>query len=604
MAAMCAASATTRRIPITFSWEPARGQLFSSNDGGHNWSRLAHLGASDDYVLDHIAIDSRNPNNIFVAAWSVENQQAGDIFRSADGGKNLGSDSGHARQIDSRPGDVSLRYSCSGGGRARWRLPHDDGGSTWQRISSSEGEVKNIESIAVDPVNPNLVYAGSWHLPWKTSDGGATWQHINKGMIEDSDVFRLSWIRRIRPPFSPAPAPEFIRRQTGGELFQKLQGIPFTARRTRVLEQDPSNSSIVYAGTTEGLWKTEDAGKTWKRMSGPEVVVNDVLVDPRNSRRVLLATDRGGVLASDNGGQSSTASNHGYTHRYVTSLLADESDPNTIFVGVLNDREGAGCSSTHDAGRHWQQKSEGLGGRDVFALRQASNGTLIAGTNRGAFELLPGTSSWHPINEVVIEKTVSRTVTLKSGKKKHVTSIVSSHSVSQRPGERCQLMYAGGSPTAVYRSEDSGETWKRLPDPQMPTHCVMPFKCRVMRMAQHPSKPGTIFAALEVGGVMRSTDGGESWKDCSSDLIRLAKLPHLKSKIASDSFEEGMLDGHAIAINPADPDAVIVAVRMGLFRTADGGDTWQDMEVGRFRQPPMAATSRHRALSPARCIRR
>jgi photosystem II stability/assembly factor-like uncharacterized protein len=116
----------------------------------------------------------------------------------------------------------------------------------------------------------------------------------------------------------------------------------------------------------------------------------------------------------------------------------------------------------------------------------------------------------------------------------------------------------------------------------MPTRCVMPFACRVMRMAQHPGKPGTIFAALEVGGVMRTTDGGETWKDCSPDLIRLAQQPHLKSKIVSDTSDEGMLDGHAIAINPADPDAVIVAVRMGLFRTADDGDSWQDMEVGRF----------------------
>lgn len=145
-----------------------------------------------------------------------------------------------------------------------------------------------------------------------------------------------------------------------------------------------------------------------------------------------------------------------------------------------------------------------------------------------------------------------------------------------------KLVYAGGSPIAVYRSEDSGETWKRLPDPNMPTRCVMPFACRVMRMAQHPGKPGTIFAALEVGGVMRTTDGGETWKDCSPDLIRLAQQPHLKSKIVSDTSDEGMLDGHAIAINPADPDAVIVAVRMGLFRTADDGDSWQDMEVGRF----------------------
>jgi photosystem II stability/assembly factor-like uncharacterized protein len=145
-----------------------------------------------------------------------------------------------------------------------------------------------------------------------------------------------------------------------------------------------------------------------------------------------------------------------------------------------------------------------------------------------------------------------------------------------------KLVYAGGSPISMYRSEDCGETWRALPDPGMPDRAVMPFACRVMRMAQHPSKPGTIFAALEVNGVMRTSDGGESWSDCSKDLIRLAQSPHLKSKIVSDTYNEGMLDGHAIAISPADPNKVILAVRMGLFETGDGGQTWQDMEVGRF----------------------
>jgi photosystem II stability/assembly factor-like uncharacterized protein len=145
-----------------------------------------------------------------------------------------------------------------------------------------------------------------------------------------------------------------------------------------------------------------------------------------------------------------------------------------------------------------------------------------------------------------------------------------------------KLIYAGGSPISLYRSEDIGETWRKLPDPGMPDRAVMPFACRVMRMAQHPSKPGTIFAALEVNGVMRTEDGGESWSDCSTDLIRLAQQPHLKSKIVSDTFNEGMLDGHAIAISPTDPDKVILAVRMGLFETGDGGRTWQDMELGRF----------------------
>ena len=144
------------------------------------------------------------------------------------------------------------------------------------------------------------------------------------------------------------------------------------------------------------------------------------------------------------------------------------------------------------------------------------------------------------------------------------------------------LVYAGASPIAMYRSEDRGESWRELPNPGMPDRAVMPFACRVMRLAQHPSQPGTLYAALEVNGVMKTTDGGESWEDCSGDLIRLAQLPHLKSKIVSNTYNEGMLDGHAIAISPADPDAVIFAARMGLFRTADGGKSWQDMELGRF----------------------
>jgi len=82
---------------------------------------------------------------------------------------------------------------------------------------------------------------------------------------------------------------------------------------------------------------------------------------------------------------------------------------------------------------------------------------------------------------------------------------------------------------------------------------------------------------------MRSTDGGETWSDCSEHLIRLSvDEPRLRSKIVSDTEAEGMLDGHAICMSAADPDAVILAVRMGLFRSGDQGKTWQDLRVDRF----------------------
>src|SRR5207245_4914467 len=92
-------------------------------------------------------------------------------------------------------------------------------------------------------------------------------------------------------------------------------------------------------------------------------------------------------------------------------------------------------------------------------------------------------------------------------------------------------MLAGGSPVSIYRSGDGGASWKRMPDPQLPIHAKMPFSCRVMRFAPHPRRRGEIFAVLEVSGVMRSTDGGESWSECSADLLVVAPAdPRIRSQ--------------------------------------------------------------------------
>jgi len=65
--------------------------------------------------------------------------------------------------------------------------------------------------------------------------------------------------------------------------------------------------------------------------------------------------------------------------------------------------------------------------------------------------------------------------------------------------------------------------------------------------------------------------------------LRLAEAePRLRSKLVSDTEAEGMLDGHAVCTSAADPDSIIIAVRMGLFRSQDQGKTWQDMRVDSF----------------------
>jgi len=524
------------------------GQLFTSNDSGHNWSRLARLGG-DDYVLDHIVIDPQDSNHVYVSAWSVSSQQIGEIFRTRDGGKNWETlPAMHGKSIRAMAmfkGNSKVMVAGALDGVYRTK----DGGNSWEHISSAD--IKNIESIAIDPQDANTVYAGTWHLAWKTADGGANWQHINKGMIDDSDVFSVI-VDHSNPSVVFASACSGIyKSESAGNQFSKIQGIPFSARRTRVLKQDPANENIVYAGTTEGLWKTTDLGKSWKRVSNPEIVVNDVLVDPRDSNHVLLATDRSGVMASIDGTASWSTSNHGYAHRYVSAILADNKDADTLYVGVVNDREYGGVFYSHDAGQHWLQRSAGLGGRDVFALKQAASGTIVAGTNRGVFALDRNASEWHSINSVVIEQTVK--AARKGSKKAATTTVVKKSELTARVNdlELGSQHWLAATTQGVFSSTDQGKTWKGGP--------VLGQQDFVsVRAAEVAPASRRLIVAATRSSVLVSTNNGATWRPST-----------LPSYVVS-------IRGATLA---ADSD-IVIAAREGAYHSRDAGATWEHVVNG------------------------
>ncbi len=525
------------------------GTLFLSSDGGHNWSRLAHLG-DDDNVLDHIVIDPQNPKHIFVSAWSVVNQQAGDVYRSHDGGNNwealpgVHGKSVRAMAIASYDSKVVVIGALDGVFRSK------NGGNNWERISPVGGvdELKNVESLALDPKNPDVVYAGTWHLAWKTDDGGANWHRINKGMIDDSDVFSVI-VDASNPTVVYASACSGIyRSDSAGDLFRKLQGIPFSARRTRVLKQDPKDPATVYAGTTEGLWKTTDGGKNWKHVTSSEVVVNDVLVDPRNPNRVLLATDRSGVLASDDGAQSFRASNHGYAHRYVSSILADPNNSNNILVGVVNDREFGGVFATRDGGQTWQQKSAGLGGRDVFALQQVPGDGLIAGTNKGIFLLDRTSSTWRPSNTIVAEKVAARVIKGRKGAKAIRRPAVVVRSVLDARVSDIEITpkrWLAATSSGLFTSVDQGKTW---------TGGAVMGKTDFVAVE---SKGDLVVAATRTN-VLYSSNDGATWQQ--------APLSSYVTAI------------HGVTLTPE--GEILVASREGAFRSSDSGATWEHVVKG------------------------
>ncbi len=366
-------------LGTTDSW------IYVSSDGGSSWSRLAKLGTEDDLVVDSLVADRSDPKTLFAGVWAI-GHTGGGVYISHDEGNTWTESAGmhgqSVRSLTQAPSNPKVLVAGTLSGVYRTT----DRGLHWTEISPPGGkEIHEVESVAIDPYDPGIIYAGTWHLPWKTSDGGAHWTSIHEGVIDDSDVFSMI-VDPTRPSVMYLSACSGIYKTDNfGYQFRKVQGIPSTARRTRSLLMDPADRNTVYAGTTEGLYKTTDGGDTWSRMTDPNVIVNDVYVDPRNPKHVLLATDRSGILASEDGATGFQASNTGFSQRQVATLLVDEKSPATLYAGVINDKAYGGVFVSTDMGRTWKQQSDGLHGDDIFVLAQSEDGTLLAGSSHGIF---------------------------------------------------------------------------------------------------------------------------------------------------------------------------------------------------------------------------
>jgi photosystem II stability/assembly factor-like uncharacterized protein len=365
----------------------ANGWIYESHDAGETWTRLSQIAKRNDLIIDHILTDPTSHERLIVGAYFVDRPDGG-LYLSEDGGRTW-SDLPDMRGQSVR----SLARSTSNpeeivSGTLQGVFRSTDNGRHWMQISPvGSTEIHEVESLAIDPRNPQVIYAGTWHLPWKTTDGGAHWTNIKQGIIEDSDVFSII-VDPVHTQIVYASACSGIYKSTDAAAqFKKVQGIPSAARRTRKLAQDPSHLQTVYAGTTEGLYRTLDGGQTWDRMTGPDVIINDVYVDPQNPSHILLATDRGGVLRSEDGATTFHPSNTGFSARQVTAYTADPRHPAIVYVGVVNDKETGGVFQSRDGGISWRQRSTGLGGRDVFSLAMTPAGVVLAGTAHGIFRL-------------------------------------------------------------------------------------------------------------------------------------------------------------------------------------------------------------------------
>jgi photosystem II stability/assembly factor-like uncharacterized protein len=129
------------------------------------------------------------------------------------------------------------------------------------------------------------------------------------------------------------------------------------------------------------------------------------------------------------------------------------------------------------------------------------------------------------------------------------------------------VIYAGYEPCAISRSEDGGATWQqmnteRVRFPHITTY-MPPLGKRVIGIATDPSDPRDMYAAIEVGGLLASRDGGESWE----------------SIIDGPYVRNNTLDLHGVQASAAAPGNVYIITQVAMFRSRDRGQHWEHVRV-------------------------
>ena len=348
----------------------------------------------------------------------------------------------------------------------------------------------------------------------------------------------------------------------------KFRGIGPALMSGRIsdLAIDPHKPNTWYVAVgSGGIWKTENAGTTWKPIfdNYGSYSIGCISLDPSNSSTVWVGTGENvggrhvgygdGVYVSHDGGKSFT--NKGLKEtEHISKILVDPRDSDVILVasqGPLWSEGGErGVYRSTDGGDTWKQ-------------------VLASGPWTGATDLI-----MDPENPDTLYAALHQ-------RHRTVAAIVN-----------------GGPETGIHKSTDGGRTWRELKK-GLPGGDI-----GKIGLAVSHQKPNVVYAGIELpgrtGGFYRSEDYGESWSR-QSDYVAGGTGPHYYQEIYADPHRfdvvyhanvvlgrtedggqnfEGVgnrnkhVDNHAVAFHPTDPDFLLVGCDGGVYRSYDYADTY------------------------------
>jgi len=459
-----------------------------------------------------------------------------------------------------------------------------------------------VNSLAMAPTDPDVIYAATDWGVFKTTDGGDTW--AKTGFAET-----LVWTVQVAPD---DPDTVYVGTDDDG-LYKTVDGGSnwtqkgLSGARVKAVAVDPTSASILYAATANyaasinHIYKGTDGGDTWdEKLSLPHETggaagVNTLLIDTDDSSHVYAGVRPffgPNLYRSTDGGETwvpTEVSDGTWCCREAVALAMTPagSDPAAVYTVIGSDD----AYKSTDRGKTWQPTDTPyISPAEPWALAvdPSNPNTVYVGT-------------WYKEGDLYKSTDAGATWSVMANGLAHggPSSLV----IDPRDGD---ALLVGLSEGGVYKSIDGGENWS--------VSAQGLSNATIRGLAVHPSSSDSVFAALEGEGhhLAATTNGGASWELVTglahTDLGAIAFDPGNPSTIwvgdgvhwdqeffvhkSTDgghswtsrrfrvcfSCETGVSD---ILINPADSDSVLVGASEHsgcLARTSDGGQNW--LEVG------------------------
>ena len=359
------------------------------------------------------------------------------------------------------------------------------------------------------------------------------------------------------------------------ELHWRMVG-PFRGGRTRAVAGVPSRPNVFYMAQVDGgVWKTDDAGRTWRPIfdGQPTQSVGAIAAAPSNPDIVYVGTGEGlhrPDLSVGDGVYKSTDAGRTWKHmglpdaQQIPQIAVDPRNPDRVFAAVLGHPYGPsrqrGVFRSLDGGRTWQRVlyvDEDTGASDIeidprnpavvyAALWQARLGPWedqnhFEGAGGGLYKSTDGGKTWRKLRRGLPASAVQFDLAIAPSRPSRLFVELS----TTEEGE-----YASGKGNGLYRSDDAGESWTRITTDERPLMKIGGGD--LMVPVVDPRDPDVVYVASLV--TVKSVDGGRTWRS-------------LRGAPGGDDYQN-------IWINPNDSNTFVLVSDQGAVVTVNGGRTW------------------------------